>query len=149
LITAGNIARSSVIDFVWQCILLIPQTNLWAVLTFVLALVIHYIGSKFMPTIPRTSITAPWAAIMTILGVGVGWLLSVAVPDHPIETMGSRYGSFSISLIDAPTWDNKYLDLALIGYSVEIAFVCLLEAFTSSQMSYDVTGHEFCAGHIS
>lgn len=140
----GFVVRQSVLEYMYHCFELLPQTNIWSVIMFVTTFAALYVGGRYRPTLPFT-------VIVGIAGVLVGFTLKMVLSPEvfvsQIDTLYSRYGDLRTDVFQAPKWKSEFWSLSLIGYILELSFIVLIESYSSARMTYDHSGLHFSQQH--
>jgi SulP family sulfate permease len=143
---AGNIHASSVPYYILEmCQTALTSTNWRAVIMFMVALSISY-------SILRWGRGFSIAYALVPLGIITGWLLDYFLNnqtrEHPyIETLGTRYGHVEFHPFLLTHWQRALFNWEVIGKSMEVAFICVMESYSTSQMTYEITGKRFSKNH--
>jgi MFS superfamily sulfate permease-like transporter len=140
----GFIVRQSVLEYMYHCFELIPKTNPWSLIMFVISFTGLYLAGRYKPALPHT-------VIVGVAGVLVGFILKMSLSPETfvssIDTIYSRYGDLRTSLFQAPVWKDNFWSLSLIGYIFELSFIVLIESYSSARMTYDNSGLHFSQQH--
>jgi SulP family sulfate permease len=143
---AGNIHASSVPYYILEmCSTAISSTNWRAVLMFGVALALSY-------TIIRWGRGFNIAFVLVPLGIIIGWLLDFTLRNQTmekpyIETLGSRYGHIEFHPFLMTHWQTALFNWEVIGKAMEVAFICVMESYSTAQMTYEITGKRFSKNH--
>ena len=143
---AGNIHASSVPYYILEVIeAAIKGANWRAMLMFAIAYSITW-------AILRWGRGVPVAVILLPLGILTGWILDYnfgnQTRDVPyIETLGTRYGHVEFHPFLLNHWQAALFNWEVIGKAMEISFICVMESYSTAQMTYEITGKRFSKNH--
>lgn len=143
---AGNIHASSVPYYILEVIkAALTSANWRAIVMFAVAIAITW-------AVLRWGRGVPIAFVLLPLGILAGWLfdhyLNNQTVDTPyIETLGTRYGHIEFHPFLLNHWQAALFNWEVIGKAMEVAFICVMESYSTAQMTYEITGKRFSKNH--
>lgn len=144
---AGNIHAPSVPYYILEVIeAALKETNWRAVVMFAVSTVIVWAHFRWVPRAIHV------AFILIPLGIATGWILDWQLKnqslDRPyIETLGTRYGHVEFHPILMTHWQAALFNWEVVGKAMEVAFICIMESYSTAQMTYEITGKRFSKNH--
>lgn len=143
---AGNIHASSVPYYILEVIeAAFTGANWRAMVAFLVAMIVTW-------AVLRWGRGLPIAFVLIPLGMLTGWLFdhylknqSIDVPY--IETLGTRYGHVEFHPFLLNHWQASLFNWEVIGKAMEVAFICVMESYSTAQITYEITGKRFSKNH--
>lgn len=143
---AGNIHASSVPYYILEVIqAAITGTNWRAIVAFLAAMVITWAVLRWGRGLPIAFVLIPF-------GILTGWLFDHYLKNQSIdvpylETLGTRYGHVEFHPFLLNHWQASLFNWEVIGKAMEVAFICVMESYSTSQITYEITGKRFSKNH--
>jgi len=133
----GITGHERFIDNVIETFRHLNQTNISALIVFVLFFIGIYIVEKYRKGIPVIS-HLPASALFAVIGIGLGFLAKSNIISLNILTLGDKYTNLTAHLFQIPHFTFSF-DKSLIIVSLTVALISIIETMLSARIADSMT----------
>jgi SulP family sulfate permease len=121
---------------VWESLQHISQISVVTFVIFVVGLALLLVlAQKF----PKT----PWAIVLAVVGIVIGYFSSRGSLPFTLQTLETRYGDISGSLIHLPHFTTKLLNMQTLVAVLAVSLIAVLETLISAKIADGMTKTRF------
>ncbi len=133
----GIVGHERFIDNVIETSHHLNQTNLSALIVFVLFFAGIYITEKYRKGIPVIS-HLPASALFAVIGIGLGFLAKSNIISLNLLTLGDKYTNLTAQLFQIPHFTFSF-DKSLFVVSLTVALISIIETMLSARIADSMT----------
>lgn len=121
---------------IWESLQHIGQTDVITLAIFVVGLVFLLVLAKKFPK-------TPWAIILAVAGIVLGYFTTQGNLPFSLQTLETRYGNISGSLIHFPQFTTKLFNTSAMVTVLAVALIAVLETLISAKIADGMTKTRF------